>query len=91
MELTLLQLSYDRRTRKAVCPLDWSQIFPSSREVRRKPLEFFEVQSRKDLKSFSAVFCEMQSDNPVIVFVSRPTHQAGHNGAVNEAHRAVVN
>jgi len=44
-ELTLLQLSGDRGTRKAVSPLHWGQIFPSSREVRRKSLELFEVES----------------------------------------------
>ena len=43
-EPTLLQLSSDR-TRKAVSPLHWGQIFPSSREVRRKSLELFEVES----------------------------------------------
>ena len=71
-------------------PLDWGQIFPRSREVRRKSLELFEVKSRKNLQSFSAVSCEMQSDNPMIVFVSGPTHQTGHNRAVNETHRTVV-
>ena len=71
-------------------PLNWGQIFPSSREVRRKSLELFEVESRKKLESFSAVFCEMQSDNPVIVFVSGPAHQTGHNRAVNETYRTVV-
>ncbi len=71
-------------------PLDWGQVFPRSWEVRRKTLELFEVKSRKNLQSFSAVFCEMQSDNPVIVFVSGPTHQTGHNSAVNETYRTVV-
>jgi hypothetical protein len=58
--------------------------------VRRKSLELFEVESRKNLESFGAVFCEMQSDNPVIVFVSGPAHQTGHNRAVNETYRTVV-
>ena len=88
--LTPLQLSRCKRTRKAVSPLDWGQVFPRSWEVRRKTLELFEVKSRKNLQSFSAVFCEMQSDNPVIVFVSGPTHQTGHNDAVNETYRTVV-
>ena len=71
-------------------PLDRGQIFPSSREVRRKSLELFEVESRKDLQSFGAVVGEMQSDNPVIVFVSGPAHQTGHISAVNETDRTVV-
>lgn len=37
-----------------------------------------------------AVACEMQSDNPMIVFVSRPAHQTGDNRAVNQTHRTVV-
>jgi len=32
----------------------------------------------------------MQSDNPVIVFVSGPAHQTSRNRAVNETHRTVV-
>ncbi len=72
-------------------PLDWGQVFPRSGEVRGKSLELFEVERRKDLQPFGAVFGEMQSDNPAIVFVSVPIHQSRDNGAVNETHRAVVN
>ena len=72
-------------------PLDRGQVFPRSREVGRQPLELFEVESRKNLQLFGSVFCEMQSDNPVIVFVSVPAHQTGHNSPVNETYRAVVN
>jgi hypothetical protein len=70
--------------------LDGTKVFPRARKVRSQPRELFEVKRGKDLEPFGALLGEMQSDDPVIVFVASPAHETCRVRPINEADRAVV-
>ena len=53
-------------------PLDGAEVLPSAGKVGGQSLELFEVKSGQDFQPFGAVVGEMQSDNPMVVFVSGP-------------------
>jgi hypothetical protein len=59
-----------------VSPLYRAKVLPRSRKVRSQTRELFEVKRGQDFEPFGAFLGEMQSDDPVIVLVASPLHQA---------------
>jgi hypothetical protein len=71
-------------------PLDRAKVLPRSGEMGSKPFELFEVESGQHFQSLGTLFSELQTDNPMVDFVSGPSNQPGGISTVNETDRAVV-
>jgi hypothetical protein len=71
-------------------PLDRAKVLPRAGEVGSKAFELFEVESGQNLQSLGTLFSELQTDDPMVVFVSGPGDQTCSVSTVDETDRAVV-